>query len=188
MSGVVIQLEDSNYKEADELRERVFILLNDGGGIAAAAGPGLNCDGAFSRAEVDVEDYSIGPVFPVSRETMEMVLRDWGPFSREGILRQARRIADEKGMPLTSEATERRFCKARDREFAAALWLVWLDRDKEGTVSLAGFHEAVCQIETFVLYWDVNALVTFDQFPTSDAAAQHVSEVTDMAFERGPKE
>lgn len=187
MSGIVLQLEDSNHKEDDELQERVFVLLSDSGSIIAAAGPDISCDGEFAECGIDDEDYSMGPVLSVSPETIEVILRGWGPHSREGILRLARRISDENGTPLATEATERRFCKARDREFAAALWLVWLDRNKKGTVSLVHFHEAVCQIETFVLYWDADALVTFDQFPSSEAAAQHVSEFTDEVFERGLK-
>lgn len=187
MSGMVLQLEESNHKGDDELQERVFVLLDGSGSIVAAVGPSISCESALSQSRIDAEDYSMGPVTPVSPKTIEMTLRDWGPYSREGVLHQARRISDEKGIPLTTEATERRFRNARDRELAAALWLVWLDKDKEGTVSLVRLYEAVCQIETFVLYWDADGLVTFDQFPSSEAAAQHVSEFTDKAFEQGQK-
>lgn len=184
--SVVLQLEDLNHKGDDERQERVFVLLDDNGSIVAAAGPDTNCACAFSQSRINIDGYTLGPVFPVSPETIEMTLRDWGPCSREAILRQARQISDQKGIPLTTQATERRFCKARDREFAAALWLVWLDRDRKGTV--CGLYRAACQIETFVLHLDEDELVTFDQFPSLEAAAQHVSEFSTKAFERRLKE
>jgi hypothetical protein len=171
MSKTVIQLEVPNGRGT---KRSAKVLLNDPGSILAVDDTRveLHCSDAG-------EAIGYGPVIPVAPETIGMFRRNWGPTSRQGILREARRICEGKGVPLSTEATDRRFDRASDRELAAALWLVWLDRGKGETVTHPLGRGAAWRRDAFLLYWDEGESVTYDHFSTTEAAEERLAEVSD---------
>jgi hypothetical protein len=191
MSKTVIQLERRNGSHADpgEL-ERAYLLIDGNGDVIAFLGPEVSCAIHAKRCRstlvengYDPDEFVVSPIIWVDAETIEMYVRSWGRDSREGILRQAREICEHHGVSLSAEASTERFDKAGDRELAAALWFLWLDRGSTG-LSLgncapdAGFcKEEVCQIGAFVFCLDEEGRVTAVEFPSVSEAAAYVSEV-----------
>jgi hypothetical protein len=180
-----IQLEKRDGHEG----ERAYVLLDDDGSIIAVVGPEVSCDISANRCNsaltdigFDEQEFVVGPVVPVSEETMQMFLRSWGPDSRLGIIRRARKYCKDQGMVLSTEASTERFDRAGDRELAAALWFLWVEGESTGASTNAldesGFstHEA-CQIGPFVLYWDEDGRLSCDEYPSAEAAAQRVAQL-----------
>jgi hypothetical protein len=190
----VIQLEKRDEHEG----ERAYVLLDDDGSIITVVGPEVSCDisanrcvSALTAVGFDEQEFVVGPVVPVSEETMQMFLRSWGPDSRLGIIRRARKYCKDHGMVLSTEASTERFDRAGDRELAAALWFLWLEGESTGASTNAledSFpRHAACQIGPFVLYWDEDGRLSCDEYPSAEAAAQRVAELSWLqSMEHGP--
>ncbi len=191
----VIQLEKRDEHEG----ERAYVLLDDDESVITVVGREVSCDisanrcvSALTAVGFAEQEFVVGPVVPVSEETMQMFLRSWGPDSRSGIIRRARKYCEDQGMVLSTEASTERFDRAGDRELAAALWFLWVEGESTGASTNAldesGFptHEA-CQIGAFVLYWDEDGRLSCDEYPSAEAAAQRVAELSGLqSMEHGP--
>lgn len=101
----------------------LVVRVRDGSVVAAISGK-VACRRSALR-DAGFENFSIGPPHRASAEECEQHLYSHGPTSKRTILREVEQHCEQNRISLDDIAAERRFGECKDRQFGAALWLVW---------------------------------------------------------------